>query len=320
MFFFHLNKSQVGKRAMEKIGVIDIGTNSMRLLIALIKKDRIIKSCKSIQTTRIGQEIHEKGRIHPKALERNFKALKEFKEKAEKERVEKVLVFGTSALRDASNAREFIDRVESELDLSIEILGGKQEAEIGFRGAIHGTQKDALVIDIGGGSTELILGDTHEGIINMTSLNIGALRMTKAYIHSDPVTQEEIIALEKEIQESIRKVALPFYGSEITIGIGGTITTLSAIKQNMKEYDAKKIHHSKLSIKDIEDILCRLRVLKLEDRKKVWGLQPSRADIIVAGVVILKSIMEILEIDLLRVSESDNLEGMLYHYLEKNKV
>lgn len=302
---------------MKKIGVIDIGTNSMRLLIASLEKNKMVKTYKEIQTTRIGQGIQEEGRILPEALQRNFKGLKAFKRKAEKEEVERIVVFGTSALREASNAREFINRVERELGLCIKVLKGKQEAEVGFQGAIQEIQKDALVIDIGGGSTELIVGNAHEGITNRISLDIGALRMTEAYIASDPIRQKEIVALEKEAQEKIRKIASSFYGFEIAIGIGGTITTLSAIKQNMKEYDAKKIHNSKLSIGDIENILERLRSLKLEDRKEVQGLQPSRADIIVAGIVILKSIMEKLKIDCLRVSERDSLEGMVYHYLKK---
>ena len=117
----------------------------------------------------------------------------------------------------------------------------------------------------------------------------------------------------------VRGLSPQFYRDNSVIGIGGTITTLSAIKQNMKEYDSKKIHHSKLSIEDVRDVLKRLKALNLEQRKKVWGLQASRADIIIAGIVILEGIMEILEIRELMVSERDNLEGMLYHYLEKKK-
>lgn len=300
---------------MEKIVIIDIGTNSMRFMMSEIQRNQVVKSYKALKTTRIGEGIHQNGEILSKALERNFSALKEFKEQAEKEGVREIIVFGTSALRDAKNAREFICMVQRKLGLSIEVLSGEQEAQIGFRGAIEGISEDALVIDIGGGSTEFIYGNKDKGILGMTSLNLGALRMTESYIRNDPIKEEELLVLKERIKEMVQGLSPQFYRDNPVIGIGGTITTLSAIKQNMKEYDRKKIHHSKLFIEDVRDLLKRLKTLNLEQRKKVWGLQPSRADIIIAGIVILEEIMETLKIRELMVSERDNLEGMLDHYL-----
>ncbi len=304
---------------MRKIAVIDIGTNSMRFMISKIQRNKVVKSYKTLKTTRIGKGINRNGEISPEALERNFSALKDFKEQGEKEGAREIIVFGTSALRDARNAGEFICMVQRKLGLSIEVLSGEQEAQIGFQGAIEGISGNVLVIDIGGGSTEFIYGNRDRGILAMTSLNLGALRMTESYIHNDPIKKEELLALKERIKEMVRGLSPQFYRDNSVIGIGGTITTLSAIKQNMKEYDSKKIHHSKLSIEDVRDVLKRLKALNLEQRKKVWGLQASRADIIIAGIVILEGIMEILEIRELMVSERDNLEGMLYHYLEKKK-
>ena len=304
---------------MRKIAVIDIGTNSMRFMISKIQRNKVVKSYKTLKTTRIGKGINRNGEISPEALERNFSALKDFKEQGEKEGAREIIVFGTSALRDARNAGEFICMVQRKLGLSIEVLSGEQEAQIGFQGAIEGISGNVLVIDIGGGSTEFIYGNRDRGILAMTSLNLGALRMTESYIHNDPIKKEELLALKERIKEMVRGLSPQFYRDNSVIGIGGTITTLSAIKQNMKEYDSKKIHHSKLSIEDVRDVLKRLKALNLEQRKKVWGLQASRADIIIAGIVILEGIMEILEIRELMVSERDNLEGMLYHYLGKKK-
>jgi exopolyphosphatase/guanosine-5'-triphosphate,3'-diphosphate pyrophosphatase len=303
---------------MKKIGVIDIGTNSMRMLISQIEGNRIINSYKTMQITRLGQGINE-GEILPSALERNLKALKLFKEQAEEEQAEEILVFGTSALRDAWNSKDFIQRVKNELGITIEILSGKQEAEIGFMGAIYELSQDALIIDIGGGSTEFIIGDKDYGILDMISIDIGALRITEAYIKNDPIKIEEVSAIKEAVQDMVRKISPKFspQGSQDIIGIGGTITTLSAIKQDMEVYNSERIHHSKLSKQDVRDILNRLRSLNLDERKKVKGLQPGRADIIIAGTIILKSIMEILEIDNIIVSDSDNLEGMLYYHMEK---
>lgn len=308
----------IGEKKMRKVGVIDIGTNSMRMLISQIEENSIIKSYKTIQTTRLGQGINE-GKITPSAMERNLKALKLFKEQAEEEKIEEILVFGTSALRDASNSKDFIQRVKDQLGLSIKTLSGKQEAEIGFMGAIHGLSQDALVIDIGGGSTEFIIGNSYKGILDMVSIDVGALRITETYIKNDPIKPSEIIEVQEVVQDMLRKNASKFSPQDLIniIGIGGTITTLSAIKQDMEIYNGERIHGSKLSKKDINNILKRLSSLNLDERKKVRGLQPGRADIIIAGTIILKVIMEIMRIDQLMVSDCDNLEGMLYYYLGK---
>ena len=304
---------------MKKIAVIDIGTNSMRLMIATLKGQQIIDKEKTIETTRMGQDIDKNGYLSEQAMERNFATLKKFVEKANKQGVEKTILFATSALRDAVNRKEFMNRVENELNLKIELLSGEKEAEIGFKGVGHEINIDKLmVIDIGGGSTEFILGNKQEGILNLTSINIGALRMTEKYISQDPINSSELSKLEEYIKKQLlalgQKIALT---EELkVVGIGGTITTLSAIKQQMENYDWRKIHRSTLSFEDIRQILGQLISLNLEERKKVKGLQPKRADIIIAGIVILKCIMEIFAIESIMISESDNLEGMVYEDIE----
>ena len=308
------------RRWMKKIAVIDIGTNSMRMLIAQIEANKIIQSYKTLQTTRLGQGINER-EITSLAFARNLNALKLFKEQAEKEKVEEILVFGTSALRDASNANNFVQKVKSELGLSIKVLSGKQEAEMGFMGVINEISQDALIIDIGGGSTEFIAGNRDKGIMDMLSIDIGALRITQTYIKNDPIKENEVIKIQEVLQDRLKEMTLLFSSQRSIniIGIGGTITTLSAIKQNMEVYDGEKIHNSKLSKQDVNDILKRLCSLNFEERKRVRGLQPARADIIIAGTMILRCIIGILEIESLMVSEQDNLEGMLFYYMGGKK-
>lgn len=306
---------------MRRVGVIDIGTNSMRLMIAHMQGDKIVSSYKTIETTRLGQGIDKNGFINLETFERNYRALEVFKGLAQKELVDDLIVFGTSALRDAKNSAEFVNKVQDNLGISIDILSGKEEAEIGFKGALKDIGGEVLVIDIGGGSTELIFGDEGKGVEESYSLDMGALRMTEIYIKNHPVTKEELRAMDEGIHRILATISpeLLLGRTKRVIGIGGTITTLSAIHLGLKIYDREKIHLSELAIQDIESIHERLGELSLEKRKKVPGLHPGRADIIIAGISILKCIMKSLGIQDILVSENDNLEGMLYNYLEKNK-
>lgn len=299
---------------MKKIAIIDIGTNSMRLMISTLENDKVIASEKEVKTTRIGENMNKSKQIHPIAFERNLQALKTFKEKARREKTEEILVFGTSALRDATNGNVFIEQVKKRLGLTIQVLTGEEEAEIGFKGAVQGITGDVLVLDIGGGSTEFILGNKDKGIYDMLSLDIGAVRLSEKYKKNDPITQEDLERLEGIIKLELDKISPNFLKVTSVIGIGGTITSISSIKQELQTYDWRKIHHSKLSKKDIANILKKLTALKLEERKKVWGLQPSRADIIVEGNIILKYIVDQLAVSNIIISESDNLEGMLYKW------
>ena len=302
---------------MKKVAIIDIGTNSMRLMIATINNGQIVDREKTLETTRMGQGIDKNGYLSGETIERNFVALKNFVGIAHKQKVEKIVAFATSALRDASNREEFIHKVEKELSLEIQLLSGEREAEIGFKGVMGEIDTERLlVIDIGGGSTEFILGSKKEGIESLTSINIGALRMTEKFIAHDPISAVELKDLEKNIKEQLLplKEKLSLIGDTKIVGIAGTITTLSAMKQQMEHYDWRKIHQSTLSFKETTEILQQLIPLNIEERKKIKGLQPKRADIIIAGIVILKCIMEVFAIESIMISESDNLEGMVYEY------
>lgn len=304
---------------MKKVAIIDIGTNSMRLMIATINNGQIVDREKTLETTRMGQGIDKNGYLSGETIERNFAALKKIVGIAHKQKVEKIVAFATSALRDASNREEFIHKVEKELSLEIQLLSGEREAEIGFKGVMGEIDTEKLlVIDIGGGSTEFILGSKKEGIESLTSINIGALRMTEKFIAHDPISAVEVKDLEKNIKEQLLplKEKLSLMEDAKIVGIAGTITTLSAMKQQMEYYDWRKIHQSTLSFKEIAGILQQLIPLNIEERKKIKGLQPKRADIIIAGIVILKCIMEVFAIESIMVSESDNLEGMVYELLD----
>lgn len=299
-----------------KIGAIDIGTNSMRLLIADYNDNKIENRKKYINTTRIGQGVDQDGYITNEALERNLKALKEFSDKCNEEKCEKVYCMGTSALRDSKNGQDFINEAKKLTNIDVKIICGEEESNLGFMGVLEGTEgdkkEDILVIDIGGGSTEFVVGN-EEGIKFCKSENVGALRMTEKFITTDPISDEEFSSMTNFIEDTISSTINKIETMNISklVGIGGAITSLSAMNQQLEVYSMEKVHNSVVTKKDLEKILQNLKIMTLNDKKALKGLQPKRADIITAGVKILHIVMERLEIEKIMISEYDNLEGLM---------
>ena len=275
-----------------KIGTIDIGTNSMRLLIAEYKDGKIINRKKYVNTTRIGQGVDKQGYIKDDAIKRNIDALVEFSDICKTESCEKIYCMGTSALRDSKNKDIFVALAKEKAGINVEIISGDRESNLGFRGVLEGIEKaeDILVIDIG-----------------------GALRMTEKFLHKDPINETEFYAMSNFIYEELKNTLECIKKDKIKklVGIGGTITSLSAINQELEVYSMDKIHNSKVTLNEIELILQNLKKMTLNDKKTLKGLQPKRADIITAGVEILHTIMKNLEIKEITVSEYDNLEGLM---------
>lgn len=299
-----------------KIGAIDIGTNSMRLLIADYNDNKIENRKKYINTTRIGQGVDQDGYITNEALERNLKALKEFSDKCNEEKCEKVYCMGTSALRDSKNGQDFINEAKKLTNIDVKIICGEEESNLGFMGVLEGTEgdkkEDILVIDIGGGSTEFVVGN-EDGIKFCKSENVGALRMTEKFITTDPISDEEFSSMTNFIEDTISSTINKLETMNISklVGIGGAITSLSAMNQQLEVYSMEKVHNSVVTKKDLEKILQNLKIMTLNDKKTLKGLQPKRADIITAGVKILHIVMEKLEIEKIMISEYDNLEGLM---------
>ena len=305
-----------------KIGAIDIGTNSMRLLIADYNDNKIENRKKYINTTRIGQGVDQDGYITNEALERNLKALKEFSDKCNEEKCEKVYCMGTSALRDSKNGQDFINEAKKLTNIDVKIICGEEESNLGFMGVLEGTEgdkkEDILVIDIGGGSTEFVVGN-EEGIKFCKSENVGALRMTEKFITTDPISDEEFSSMTNFIEDTISSTINKIETMNISklVGIGGAITSLSAMNQQLEVYSMEKVHNSVVTKKDLEKILQNLKIMTLNDKKALKGLQPKRADIITAGVKILHIVMEKLEIEKIMISEYDNLEGLMCQIAKK---
>ena len=297
-----------------KIGAIDIGTNSMRLLVAEYIDGKLYNREKFVNTTRIGQGVDSEGYISEEAIERNIKALKEFSDIANEKGCEYIYCIGTSALRDSKNGNEFIDLAKVETNLDVDIISGEEESNLGFIGVLQGLDdtNNILVLDIGGGSTEFILGD-ESGIKYAKSENVGALRMTEKFLEADPICEDEFEDMSNFIEETISDTINILKEKNIRqiVGIGGTITSVSAINQELETYFMEKIHGSKVNEKELDNILQNLKKMTLNDKKNIKGLQPKRADIITAGVRILNIIMKKLEKENIIVSEYDNLEGLI---------
>ena len=287
---------------------MDIGTNSTRVLLAEVQQGDILYSEKQVEITRIGQNVDAGKILTLEGMKRTLSALRDFKQRALDFGAEGITCFATSAVRDAENKEEFLSLVREELDIEIEVLSGEEEAQVGFMGAILGMgvrKEPVMVVDIGGGSTELIIGNDTE-ILEKKSIDMGCVRFTEAY-------EEDLEAMRTAVRELLSKYTDVFVKHPVqkVIGIAGTITTIVAMEQGMEVYDPSKVQNYILKRQQIQDALDRLMNISLEERKNIKGLQPKRADIIHAGLVILLELMNSLHFDTMYVNDCDNLEGTL---------
>ncbi|MDK2823033.1 MAG: exopolyphosphatase / guanosine-5-triphosphate,3-diphosphate pyrophosphatase [Clostridia bacterium] len=284
-----------------KIAVIDIGTNSTRILIADYRQGNIYHLYNDLQTTRIGEGIGNSCIIKPRALERTIDCLKKYIDKCNEFNVNRIRIVATSAVRDAENKDLVKKEVFLNTGVNLEILTGEKEAKLSYLGAISdffGDKKKYVVLDIGGGSTELIYYSSQG--IQYKSVNLGAVRLS------------ENILLKQEVSNILMGLVEGLLPNDfILVGVGGTVTTLAAIKLELDEYDPDLVHGQELDIKEINEINNWLQSLSLNERKKVKGLQPERADIILFGIFILQKVMEKLGVTKIKVSEKDILYGMI---------
>ncbi len=302
-----------------KAAAVDIGTNSIRLLKAEVNGKELVSGDKSLIMTRIGQGVNETGKLSPEAIERSVKALGVFAKEARAWGAEKIYALATSAVRDAENKRAFTERVKRECGLDVEIISGTHEARLGYLGVLAGlSQLDdrVLIVDVGGGSTELIVGDS-KGILFSKSLNVGAVRMTGKHISTDPVSGEELSRLQRDIRQLAEETlqVIQTYAVGRAIGIGGTATTLGAMQLEMETYNRFKIQNSTVTLTDISAMNGELAQKSVEERKAIKGLQPKRADIILAGALIIEHVLDTLGLPKLYISDYDNLEGCLVERL-----
>ena len=304
---------------MKKIAAIDIGTNSMRLMLCEIVDNSIAKKEKELIVTRIGKDVSKTGLINERSLIRNIDALKYFKNKADRYGAEDVLAIATSAVRDALNGEAFAAAAKSQAGVNVRIISGEEEAELGINGVmsdIEDSENSVLVIDIGGGSTELILGSKNKTDYSI-SIAAGAVRMTEQFVTGHPINNEDIKNLKNRLSE-LFKEPLEYLGKkriDRIIAIGGTATTTAAIFHRLDIYKPEIVHNTVIDTDFIDNTFRSLKEMPLKDRYDIKGLQKERADVMPAGLYILQHIIESLGKDSLIISENDNLEGIVSKYI-----
>ncbi len=281
-----------------RVGVVDLGTNSTRLLVADVDDGRVEEIERRTEITRLGEGVDERRKLLPLPIARVRNVLAEYRRELDAQGAERVLAIGTSAVRDAENGEAFLGEVEWSYGFASRLLTGEEEAELTRRGVANGRElgDGTLVLDIGGGSTELITADSRK------SLDVGSVRLTERFLLSDPPTRDELDAC----AGAVRKV-LPALGPDSAIGVAGTITSLAALE--LGRYDPEEVHGYRLSREGVEAQLERLASLPLAERRELPGLEPERAPVIVGGAVIVDEVLRRYGLDELDVSERDLLHG-----------
>ncbi len=274
---------------MKRYAAIDIGTNTILLLIAGQTPDGLPQPIVDLETTtRLGEGLVRTHRIHPHAMQKSLAVIESYLALCRDMGVTKVVAVGTSSLREATNRSEFVQRVKRRCGLEIEIISGQEEARLSYLAVAKDKKWSSgplTVIDIGGGSTEWIHGDS-PGEVRVFSLNIGSVTLTEQFLVSDPIKEDEYQAMASHVKRLLVNIP-PLQGNPPLVGIGGTITALFSVKQGLTEFDPARIHHGLLELQDIEGQIELFKALALEERKAITGLPPERADVIIAGATIL---------------------------------
>jgi exopolyphosphatase/guanosine-5'-triphosphate,3'-diphosphate pyrophosphatase len=311
----------------KRVAAIDCGTNSIRLLIADVhpRSGKAVDVVREMRIVRLGEGVDATGRLAPAALERTFAACLEYQDLIERHSDGSPIPLrfvATSATRDAENRADFVAGVKAILGVEPYVATGHEEAVFSFTGATSELPHDRhdspyLVIDIGGGSTEFVLGDGERGVIAARSVDMGCVRMWERHLKGDaPATEAQIAAARADIERAIDVAAavVPLDEARTLVGLAGTVTTLGAIALDLDEYDSEAIHLSHVSLGRIRDITGRLLAMTPEQRKAIPVMHPGRADVIGAGALVLLAIMErvagTLSTPEVVVSERDILDGI----------
>jgi exopolyphosphatase/guanosine-5'-triphosphate,3'-diphosphate pyrophosphatase len=291
-----------------RVAVVDLGTNSTRLLVADVVDGRVEELVRRTTITRLGEGVDERRRLLPAPIARVRNCLVDYRREAESLGAERLLAIATSAVRDAENGEAFLGEVEWSYGFTTRLLSGHEEALLTFSGVTAERSLDAplLVVDVGGGSTELVVGD-RDGVRFHESFDVGSVRLTERYLASDPPTLEELTRCAEAVRAALG--AVPALEVAAAVGVAGSVTTLAALDLELAVYDPERVHGHRLTRPAIERQLQRLAALSLEERRTVTGLEPERAPVILGGIVIVLEALRHFGLDTLEVSERDILDG-----------
>jgi exopolyphosphatase/guanosine-5'-triphosphate,3'-diphosphate pyrophosphatase len=286
---------------------VDCGTNSVRLLVCRRDAEGLVEVDRRLHLTRLGQGVDATGRFHPDALARTFAAMDDFGEELDRRRV-----VATSAARDAANSEEFFEGVRRRLGVAAEIIPGEEEARLSFAGAVGALpslDQPVLVMDIGGGSTELVLGRNGTPSAAV-SLDVGSVRLRERFLHSDPPRPDEITSARDYVDGMLADCGVELADVATWVGVGGTATSLSALAQQLPEYDRSRVHGSRVDLADLEALTASLLSMPVGAVVGLPTMVPGRADVICAGALICTTVGARVARPLL-VSEADILDGIV---------
>ena len=316
-----------------RIAAIDVGTNTIRLLVAdcAEKKEEFKTIFRKQLITRLGSEFTSRKAISESAMERTIRGLIDFKRNITSLRVDKVIAVATGVVRKAKNRLDFIQKVKEEAGIEIHPISGEIEAKLSARGALLPVNSEfdrALIFDIGGGSTEFILTQGTE-LLMVESIDLGVVHLCEEQLYNDPPKKKELTEIEKIVDFKIREVRKRFQRASffpfkpesrvILIGIAGTATTLAAIDLKLVEYDREKVINHTLEIKRITEIFRELIRIPAAQRLSVPGVEKGREDLIIPGLIIILKIMEFFDFSVLRIIDSGILEGLVLSYSSSGK-
>lgn len=301
--------------------VIDIGTNTVILLIAKLQKNSLKVLHDEAHITRLGKGLSENHFFDPTAMKRTIEVLKKYKEICLEHKVEKIEVIGTAAFRTAANSQVMLEKILTECDMKARIISGEEEAEAVFEAASNDflkTNKKLLVIDIGGGSTEIILGpDPKNKPLALVSIPVGSVKLTEEYVHHDPITEQEFKKLlsfiQSELKDHLDSLFETFDIEECTlVATAGTATTVAAATLKMVDYDPTTIHGHCLKQDTLAKLIDKLVNCDLRTRQKMPGINPERADVIIAGSILLYEIMRYFKKESTLISDRGLRYGIFY--------
>lgn len=297
-----------------RVAAIDCGTNSIRLLVADVEGHSLQEVTREMTVVRLGEGVDRTGAFAAAALERTFAACDAYAATVRDLGVERLRFAATSASRDVSNRAAFVAGVRERLGVDPEVISGAEEAALSFRGAVEGLAHSVLstptlVVDIGGGSTEFVLGERTP--TSAISVNIGCVRMTERHLHGDPPTLDEITRVEVDVADAIDQAArdVPLGDARSMIGVAGTVTTIVAIVHGLETYDPATIHGLGASLDDVEAVTSELLAMPRAQRAAISVMHPGRVDVIGGGALVLRAVMRRTGLPIV-ASETDILDGL----------
>jgi exopolyphosphatase/guanosine-5'-triphosphate,3'-diphosphate pyrophosphatase len=293
---------------MSRVAAVDLGTNSTRLLVADVENGALGEVSRRLTITRLGEGVDERRRLLPVPIARVRNCLAEYRRELESLGAERTLCIATSSVRDAENGEAFLGEIEWSYGFTTRLLSGAEEAAMMVRGVTAGRPPldGVLVVDIGGGSTELVLA-TNGDVAFSTSLDVGCVRITERFLHTDPPSRPELAAAAAYVRS-----LLPELEATSAIGVAGTVTTLATLDLGDSEYDPARTHGHRIPLASVEEQLERLAALTTEERMRVSGIEPGRAPVIVAGIVVLREVMTAYGLADIEVSERDVVHGAAF--------